>query len=159
MKPRVYIETSVISYLTARASADQLKAACQQVTQTWWNTRRTDVETFISPYVVEEASRGDAAAALARIDSLIALSVLPNDPAIIELAQYLLQGGGLPAKARLDALHIACAAFHRMDVLLTWNCTHIANPMQLPVIRGLCSAKGYRMPELVTPFEMMEAPE
>lgn len=126
---------------------------------TWWNTRRTDVETFISPYVVEEASRGDAAAALARIDSLITLSVLPNDPAIIELAQYLLQGGGLPAKARLDALHIACAAFHRMDVLLTWNCTHIANPMQLPVIRGLCSAKGYRMPELVTPFEMMEAPE
>ena len=73
MKPRVYIETSVISYLTARASADQLKAACQQVTQTWWNTRRTDVETFISPYVVEEASRGDAAAALARIDSLITL--------------------------------------------------------------------------------------
>jgi len=55
--------------------------------------------------------------------------------------------------------NIACAAFHRMDVLLTWNCTHIANPMQLPVIRGLCPAKGYRMPELVTPFEMMEAPE
>ena len=60
---------------------------------------------------------------------------------------------------QLDALHVARAAFHRLDVLLTWNCTHIANPMQLPVIRGLCSAKGYRMPELVTQFEMMEAPE
>jgi PIN domain len=159
MKPSVYIETSVVSYLTARSSADQLKAACQQVTQTWWNTRRNDVEAYISPYVVEEASRGDSAAAQARMETLTSLPILPNDPAIIELAQYLLQGGGLPAKARLDALHIACATFHRMDVLLTWNCTHIANPMQLPVIRGLCSAKGYRMPELVTPFEMMEAPE
>jgi hypothetical protein len=78
---------------------------------------------------------------------------------MITLAQYLIQGGGLPPKAKFDALHIACAAFHRMDVLLTWNCTHIANPLQLPVIRGLCSAKGYRMPELVTPFEMMEAPQ
>lgn len=160
MKPRVYIETSVISYLTsARPSNDALKAACQQVTQTWWSTRISSVETFISPYVVEEASRGDAAAAQARIDSLRQIPVLALDPAIIVLAQYLLQGGGLPQQAKLDALHIACAVFHRMDILLTWNCTHIANPMQLPVIRGLCSAKGYRMPELVTPFEMMEALE
>lgn len=159
MKPRVYLETSVISYLTARISSDALKAACQQVTQAWWNTRLGSVEVFISPYVVEESSRGNASAAQARMDSLRSIPLLPIDPAIVELAQYLLQGGGLPSKAKLDALHIACAAFHRMDVLLTWNCTHIANPMQLPVIRGLCSAKGYRMPELVTPFEMMEVPE
>jgi len=145
--------------LTAKPSNDQLKAACQQVTQAWWNRRLSEVDVFISPYVVEEASRGDAVAAQARIDSLRPIPLLPIDPAIIELAQYLLRGGGLPKQAQLDALHIACAAFHRMDVLLTWNCTHIANPMQLPVIRGLCSAKGYRMPELVTPFEMMEAPE
>ncbi len=115
------------------------------------------MDVFISPYVMEEASRGDAVAAQARIDSLRALTVLPTNPAILDLAQYLLQGGGLPAKALLDALHICSAAVHRMDILLTWNCTHIANPMQLPVIRGLCSAKGWRMPELVTPFEMMEA--
>jgi len=159
MKPRVYIETSVVSYLTARLSNSALKAMCQQITQTWWSTRLGNVDTFISPYVIQEASRGDVDAAQARIDSLRQIEVLAIEPAIIELAQYLLQGGGLPQKANLDALHIACAAFHRMDILLTWNCTHIANPMQLPVIRGLCSAKGYRMPEIVTPFEMMEAPE
>ena len=159
MKPRVYIETSVISYLTSRPSTDVLKAACQQVTQTWWATRLGDVDSFISPYVIDEVSRGDVGAAQARIDSLRTIPVLAVEPAIIVLAQYLLQGGGLPPQAKLDALHIACAVFHRMDVLLTWNCTHIANPMRLPVIRGLCSAKGYRMPELVTPFEMMEVPE
>ena len=93
------------------------------------------------------------------MDVLRTIPLLSIEPEIIVLAQYLLHGGGLPAKAKFDASHIACAAYHRMDVLLTWNCTHIANPMQLPVIRGLCAAKGYRLPELVTPFEMLEGTE
>lgn len=114
--------------LTARPSNDALKAACQQVTQAWWSTRINSVETFISPYVIEEASRGDTGAAQARIDCLRQMPVLAVEPGIIALAQYLLQGGGLPQQAKLDALHIACAAFHHMDILLTWNCTHIANP-------------------------------
>ncbi len=114
------------------------------------------MQTFISPYVVEEASTGDPTAAEGRISVLRAIPVLPITPGIPELAEFLLLGGGLPAKARLDALHIACAAYHEIDVLLTWNCTHIANPAQLPVMRGLCAARGYRLPELVTPFELME---
>ena len=77
---------------------------------------------------------------------------------IPELADFLLLGGGLSVKAGIDALHIACAAYHQIDVvLLTWNCTHIANPTKLPVMRGLCAAKGYRLPEIATPFEVMEA--
>ena len=84
------------------------------------------------------------------------IPVLPITPEIPELAEFLLLGGGLPPKAGLDALHIACAAYHEMDVLVTWNCTHIANPVQVPVMRGLCAARGYKLPELVTPFELME---
>ena len=71
-------------------------------------------------------------------------------------AEFLILGGGLPPKARLDALHIACASYHAIDVLITWNCTHIANPAKLPVMRGLCAARGYKLPEVVTPFELME---
>lgn len=64
------------------------------------------------------------------------MPVLPITLEIPSLAEFLLRGGGLPAKARLDALHIACAAYHQIHVLLTWNCTHIANPAQLwPVFR------------------------
>lgn len=62
----------------------------------------------------------------------------------------------IPASARIDALHVACATYHDIDVLRTWNCTHIANPERLPVMRGLCAARGYTLPELVTPFELME---
>lgn len=112
--------------------------------------------SYISPYVVEEASAGNPDAAAKRLDALHAIPVLPISLEIPELAEFLLLGGGLPANARIDALHIACAVFHQMDVLLTWNCTHIANPVQLPVMRGLCAARGYKLPELVTPFELME---
>ena len=159
MKRKIYIETSVISYLTARPSNDSIKTACQQITRLWWDAGRIVVSAFISPYVVEEASAGDPQAAKERIDALLTIPVLPTAPAIIELAEFLLLGGGLPPKARLDALHIACASYHEIDVLLTWNCTHIANPEKLPVMRGLCAARGYKLPELVTPFELMEVPQ
>lgn len=159
MKRRIYVETSVISYLTARPSKDSIKSACQQITRLWWDAGRESALAYISPYVVEEASAGDPAAALERIEALRPLPVLPFAHEILDLAEFLLLGGGLPAKARLDALHIACAAYHGMDVLLTWNCTHIANPAKLPVMRGLCAARGYKLPELVTPFELMEEPQ
>lgn len=156
MKRRVYIETSVISYLTARPSDDSIKLACQQITRLWWDSGRESVLAFISPYVVEEASAGDPMAASERIEALRMIPVLPNAPEILDLAEFLVLGGGLPSRARLDALHIASAAYHEIDVLLTWNCTHIANPVKLPVMRGLCAARGYTLPELVTPFELME---
>jgi predicted nucleic acid-binding protein len=153
---RIYIETSVVSYLTVRQSNDVIRSACQQITQSWWNHGRLTVMSYISPYVVEEASAGDPAAAAERIEALRSIPVLPITPEIPNLAEFLLLGGGLPAKARIDALHIACATHHQIDVLLTWNCAHIANPAQLPIMRGLCAAKGYKLPELITPFELME---
>ena len=156
MKRRVYIETSVISYLTARPSQNAIASACQQITRLWWDARRPEASSFISPYVIEEASNGDPAAVEERLTVLRSIPVLPVAPEIPELAEFLLLGGGLPAKARIDALHIACAAYHDIDVLLTWNCTHIANPARLPVMRGLCAARGFTLPELVTPFELLE---
>jgi hypothetical protein len=157
MKPLVYIESSVISYLTARASDDPIKSAWQAVTTQWWNTRLDQVTACISPYVIEEVSAGDPIAAKQRIDVIRGLNVLDIDIEIEVLADFLLLGGGLPAKARFDALHIACAAYHGVNIVLTWNFKHIANPVQLPVMRGLCAARGYRLPELVSPLEMMES--
>ncbi len=159
MKRKIYIETSVISYLTARPNNDSIKTACQQITRLWWDAGRVAVSAFISPYVVEEASAGDPQAARERIEALRTIPVLPTAPEIIELAEFLVLGGGLPTKAHLDALHIACASYHQVDILLTWNCAHIANPARLPVMRGLCAARGYKLPEVVTPFALMELPQ
>ena len=156
MTRQIYIETSIVSYLTSRQSNDPIKSACQQITKLWWENGRLKGISYISPYVIEESSAGDPQAASERIDAIRDIPVLPITPEIPDLAEFLLLGGGLPTKARIDALHIACATYHEMDILLTWNCTHIANPARLPVMRGLCAAKGYILPELVTPFELME---
>lgn len=156
MKTLVYIESSVVSYLVARAPADPIKSAWQAVTRQWRDTKRAKVTACISPYVIEEVGAGDPQAAKERIDAIRGLTVLDTNSDIEALADFLLLGGGLPAKARFDALHIACAAYHGMNVVLTWNFKHIANPVQLPVMRGLCAARGYRLPELVSPLEMME---
>ena len=156
MKPLVYVESSVVSYLTARVSDDPVKSAWQLVTTQWWQTKMHACQAVISPYVIEEVSAGNPAAAKLRIDAIRGLGLLDTNEDIEALADFLLLGGGLPLKARFDALHIACAAYHRVNVVLTWNFKHIANPVQLPVMRGLCDARGYRLPELVSPLEMME---
>jgi hypothetical protein len=75
MKRRIYVETSVISYLTARASNDSIKTACQQITRLWWDAGRVAVSAFISPYVVEEASAGDPQAAKEAGAAQIAVAV------------------------------------------------------------------------------------
>lgn len=156
MLPLVYIEFSVISYLTSRPSSDPIKNAWQKVTQQWWEGGLSRVTGCLSPYVIEEISAGDAHAAKERINMVRELVMLDTNSEIEALADYLLLGGGLPQKARFDALHIACAAYHDVNIVLTWNFKHIANPVQLPVMRGLCAAKGYRLPELVSPLELLE---
>jgi hypothetical protein len=118
MSTLVYIESSVISYLTSRPSSDPIKSAWQKVTQQWWNSGLTRVTGCISPYVIQEISAGDAQAAGERIDKVRELVMLDTRVEIEALADYLLLGGGLPEKARFDALHIACAAFHRVDIVL-----------------------------------------
>ena len=72
------------------------------------------------------------------------------------LAEKLLKGAALPAKAKADALHIAVAAAHGMDYLMTWNCKHIANATMRPKIESICRAAGFEPPIICTPLELME---
>jgi hypothetical protein len=93
MKPLVYIESSVISYLTARTSTDPVKSAWQALTAKWWTTKLETVTGLISPYVVEEVSAGDPAAAKQRLDAIRHLSLLDTNVEIEALAEFLLLGG------------------------------------------------------------------
>ena len=151
----VYIETSILSYLAARPSRDLLAAAHQQVTRTWWDLHRTRFEVFISPLVTQESSRGDPDAARRRVDVLGGIPVLEMVEEVFDLAAAFLAEGALPGSAQDDAMHIALAAVHRMDYLLTWNCRHIDNAETKPIIRSVCATHGYICPEICTPEELM----
>jgi hypothetical protein len=72
-----------------------------------------------------------------------------------ELAELLISEGGIPTSAEADALHVAVAAVHRIDYLLTWNCRHIDNAAKKPIIRSICIGAGYPYPEICTPMELL----
>lgn len=153
MKSRVYIETTVPSYLTAWPSRDLVRAAHQQITREWW-AHRSKFEIYSSRLVVRECQAGDPVAAAERLAALSGIRFLEQTPDAATLADALVQGAPLPVRAVVDALHIAIAAVHGVDYLLTWNCTHIANVTLRPRIEAVCRSAGYNPPLICTPEEL-----
>jgi hypothetical protein len=155
MGRQVYIETSVISYLTAWPSRDLLIAAAQEATQEWWDRRRPQFAVFTSELVWDEASEGDSGAAQRRCERLQGIPILDMTDEADVLAKELIRTNAVPPEAVNDALHIAVAAVNGMDYLLTWNCRHIDNAERKPLIRRVCEAAGVVCPEICTPQELM----
>ncbi len=156
MKPTVYIETSIVSYLTSRPSNDIRVAASQNATNEWWETRRPVFDLYISEFVLTEAGFGHPDAANRRMTVLRYIPELETVEDVRILGKALIARGSLPVKAEIDAYHIAVAAVHGMEYLLTWNCTHIANAVMRPKIESLCREFGYEPPIICTPQELME---
>jgi hypothetical protein len=152
----VYIETSIVSYLTARPSRDVVTLARQELTREWWNTRRTNFQLFTSEFVIEEAEEGDPEAARRRLDALSEAEELDLHDEARPLARELVEEGPLPTKAALDALHIAVSATSGMDYLLTWNMKHIANAAIRDQTEQICRSSGQKPPIMCTPEELME---
>jgi hypothetical protein len=152
--PRLYIETTIPSYLVARPSSLIHVAAKHDTTKLWWRTRRQFYELFISDIVLQEVRGGDPEMAAAREASLATLSQLEQSPVADALALQLIDMNIIPEKAAGDAAHIAIAAVHGMDFLLTWNCKHINNAMLKRRIEATCSDLGFRCPVICTPDEL-----
>ena len=153
---KIYIETSVPSYLVARPSNDIRVAANQNITIEWWETRRPHFELFISEFVIAEASLGNTEAAKKRLDAIANLSILATTDDVRLLVKALIFKGPIPKKAEIDAFHIAVAAVNGIEYLLTWNCTHIANAVMRPKIEEICRQQGVEPPIICTPQELME---
>ena len=154
MRSKLYVETSVISYLTARPSRDAISLGHQQLTREWWERARAEFELFASRLVVAEAQLGDPAAAAARVAILEPITLLAETEESRTLARKLVAAGGLPDKAASDALHIGVAAVHGMDYLVTWNCKHIANARMMRFVMETCRAAGFEPPVICTPEEL-----
>ena len=157
MAERVYIETTFISYLTARPSRDVVIAGHQQITHEWWDTRGTSYELCISQLVLGESGAGDPEAAQERLELLKNMTLLETTAEALDLAKELIRAGALPAKAADDALHIAVAATNGIPFLLTWNCRHLANATMRPMIELVCTGKGLKAPIICTLEELLEA--
>ena len=154
LKPRVYIETSIVSYLSARPSKHSESSRRQDAAQHWWEHERQKYDLVAADIVRVEASQGDPAAAALRMKVLAEVALLPLDDGILVLAKKLLAPGGIPGEAEVDAVHVAAASIYRCEYLLTWNLRHIANAQIRRTLERILKTHGYPVPTICTPEDL-----
>jgi hypothetical protein len=152
---RVYVESTIPSYLVARPARDLLQAARQQLTRDWWDLQRIKHELYTSQITLDEIGAGETEMARQRLGIMTGVAVLDLTPKAEAVAETILQSGMLPPNADSDAAHIALATIHGMDILLTWNCRHIANAVIEVQLRRLLQQKGHDLPTIATPEELL----
>ena len=154
----IYVETTIISYFTARPSRDVVAAAHQEATRELWPKLISEYDSYVSVLVREEAGKGDKEQATLRLQAIKIFPMLDVDEAADALALKIIEGRGIPEEYPEDALHIAVAAVNGIDVLVTWNFAHLNNPFTRMMVRQLVENAGYRCPELCSPDELLETP-
>lgn len=156
-KLKVYLETSFVSYLTGRPTTRKPVASWQAASRQWWAAVAPSCSLFVSGYVTKEAKNGNAEQIEQRMGIVRGISELDIKPVRIgEVADTLIREHALPENETTDAYHIATASFYGMDVLLTWNCKHIANEFTLPKTYSLLTRMGMKCPVITTPKRFME---
>jgi hypothetical protein len=155
--PTLYIETTIVSFLAGRLSRDYRTAKMQLTTREWWASHRHKHNLYVSDVVYTEASKGDNEVARERREILGPLAVLHPSEQTRELAARILAECRLPEREYNDAHHAALCAIHGVQVLLTWNCAHLANPNMIPRIGCACEAYGYAPPAILTPQQLIGA--
>ncbi|MCX6152738.1 MAG: type II toxin-antitoxin system VapC family toxin [Candidatus Kapabacteria bacterium] len=156
MKPKVYLETSVIGYYASKPSRDLITAANQQVTVEWWDKYLPKFDAYISPLVYDEISKGDANASKQRIEIVTGIQELEITPKVLSLAKTYYEILQIPEKAKADATHLALATIHSIDYLVSWNCVHIVGGRVRKIIENYNIINGLFLTTLCTPQELME---
>lgn len=155
-KSKVYVETTVVSYLVARPSYDVTVASRQQATQQLWTEYADNFEFMISDIVLNEVSRGDVIAAQQRLKVLADLPVLDMPLEAVTLVENLIDAGAIPEDSRPDAQHIAIATVNSIEYLISWNYRHIVNGAKRSLINEICHAAGFQPTTLCTPIDLIE---
>ena len=155
-KKKLYLETTIPSYMTAWPSTSLIVAAHQAITINWWTANSMKYDIHISQFVIDEASSGDKDAIKRRLDFISGFKILDVTDEVLSLSKRIINSRLIPTKAFNDASHIAVAAVHSVDYLLTWNCSHINNAFIKEKLFHLCSEAGYHLPSICTPEELME---
>lgn len=155
MKSTVYLETSIISYLTAYQSRDVIVLAHQKISEDWWEHNRQNYALFVSDLVEQEASAGNVLLSKRRLKIIKTLKYLATSEKAVELAETLVKRQAVPDNSVADALHIAIATVEEMNFLLTWNFKHIANAQMQSKIEKVCRDEGFEPVTICTPEELL----
>lgn len=152
---KVYIETTIPSYITSKINRDLVIAAQQQLTREWWETARFDYQLYISEAVIAECGQGDEELSKRRLEVIKGIKILNLTDEVVNLANVYYKLLSIPEKSRVDSLHLAIAVIHEIDYLLTWNCKHMAHGEVKTKIHYHNKQKNLFEPVILTPYELM----
>jgi predicted nucleic acid-binding protein len=153
-RPRVYIETTIPSlYYEVRTEPEMI--ARRNWTRDWWDSRRQAYQLVISVAVIDELQAGTFPNQNQVVALFMDISLVPVEPAIIEIVETYIQRMVMPRDPTGDALHLELASYHKCDFLLTWNVQHLANANKFSHIRRINALLGLFTPALVTPLELL----
>ena len=151
MKKSLYLETTIPSYLAARMSSNITIAGRQNVTHEFWEDERDKYDLYVSFFVHEECRKGDSNVSQKRLELLKGIDILENTPDVEPLADVYMRLLSIPQKSGVDSLHLAICAVYEIDILLTWNCTHLGNDDILRIAQKYNDAHGLSTPRIITP--------
>jgi hypothetical protein len=154
MKQTVYIETTIPSYYYNRRNAPEL-VALSKWTRDWWDHQRQNYNLVTSVPVLEELMRGNHPLKKEKLALIDALPLLPVTDEVTSVAEFYITRKAMPADPKGDALHLALASVYKCDILLSWNCRHIANHQKAGYVRKLNIDLGLAVPALLTPFALL----
>lgn len=158
MRKRVYIETTVPSfYYTERTDPEAI--ARMNWTRQWWTKHASAFSLTSSAAVIAELRRGTGVHMQSRVALLRDVTLLPITEEVEHIAQIYINALVMPQDPVGDALHLAIASYHRVDVLLTWNCAHLANANKIDRIRLVNYEIGLPTPLLTTPLNYLSGGE
>ena len=155
-KPRIYMESSVVSHRTARPSRDVIALSHREITRVWWDNHIREYNVCVSQVVLDEIRRGDPEAAADRLKAVSGFPLLPLGPEVERLAAIYQEKLRFPEKSLRDTLHLAVASVHAVDYLVTWNCKHIANAHIRRQLQELNNGEGVCTPIVCTPEELLD---
>lgn len=154
MAKRIYIETTIPSFYHTLRSDDESRVRMSW-TRRWWDEYAGLYELTTSAAVLDELSRSTSDNRQDRLDLLRGVELLPITPEVEGIAAVYIERLVMPDDPTGDALHLALASFYGMDILLTWNCKHIANPNKTGHIRKVNVELGLATPQLLTPLNFL----
>ncbi len=154
-KPKLYLETSIVSYLVSRPSPDVIALSRQNTTRIWWDRNSHEYSIYVSSIILSESSQGDESVARKRLEILEKFPVLAISSQVEYVAGYYMEKGIVPVSNPGDALHLAFASIYGMDVLATWNFKHLANIRVRRLLRNINVNLNIPLPDICTPDELM----
>lgn len=156
MNTLIYVETTIPSFYHERRQNPGL-VAMRNWTRDWWQAATVTDRLVTSRAVISELEFTPEPKRSDSLGLMAGVPALDEVPEIDETVEFYIAHKLMPASLVGDARHLALAAWHRCDVLATWNCRHIANPNKLEHIRHIHEMLGLHTPVLATPFQLLEA--